>query len=196
MRTGIGDEIIHDRFSYASSWDVAASDKGSAAIKDNRLTLAVQSGVYLVSLRHNLVVNNFYAEITASPSLCRGNDSYGLLVRANAVAYYRFAIHCNSMVSAERISVGTRQILQEPIPSGDAPPGAPGEVRIGLWAGGDEMRLFLNGRFQFSVTESNYPAGTIGVFAHAAGNNAMTVTFTNLEVKEVSYRPPTNTPNP
>jgi hypothetical protein len=196
MRTGIGDVIIQDRFGYASLWDVAASDEGSAAIKDNQLTLAVQPGAYIISLRHDLVVNNFYAEITARPSLCRGDDSYGLLVRANAVAYYRFALHCNSMVSAERISVGKRQILQEPIASGDVPPGAPGEVRIGLWAGGNEMRLFLNGRFQFRVTESNYPSGTVGVFAHAAGDTAMAVTFTTLDVKEVSYRPPTKTPNP
>jgi hypothetical protein len=192
----MGDEIIHDRFSYDSLWDVATSDKGSAMIRDNRLTLAVQPGVYIISLRHELVVDDFYAEITANPSICRGNDSYGLLVRGNAVAYYRFSLYCNSTVGAERISVGTHQILQEPIPSGDVPPGAPGEVRIGLWAGGKELRLFLNDRFQFSITDSNYLSGTIGVFAHAADKNAMAVTFSNLEVKEVTYHPPTNTPKP
>jgi hypothetical protein len=112
------------------------------------------------------------------------------------VAYYRFNLYCNGTVGAERISVGTHQILQEPIPSGDVPPGAPGEVRIGVWAVDNEMRLFLNGRLQFSVTESNYPVGTVGVFARSAGKNAVTVNFSNLRIQEVTYRPPEQTPSP
>ncbi len=196
MRPGLGELLVNDNFAYADLWDVATSDKGSATIKDNRLTIGVQPGVYLISFRHDLIVSNFYAEITAKPDVCRGDDSYGLLVRANAVAYYRFALYCNGMVGAERISVGTRQILQKPIPSGDVPPGAPGEVRIGLWAVGNEMRLFLNGRFQFSLTESTYPSGTIGVFAHSAGENAMAVIFADPEIQKVTYLPPTSTPKP
>ena len=196
MRPDLGEEILKDRFAYADLWDVAASDQGSAAMKDNRLTLAVLPGVYLISLRHELAIGNFYAEITAEPSLCRGEDSYGFLVRANAVAYYRFAVYCNGTVSAERVSVGTHQILQVPIPSGDAPPGAPGKVRIGVWAVGNEMRLFLNGIFQFSVSDSNYTSGTVGVFAHSAGATAVTVNFTDLEIQKAAYSPPTNTPNP
>lgn len=196
MRPGLGDLLVNDNFAYADLWDVATSDKGSATIKDNRLTIGVQPGVYLISLRHELAISNFYAEITARPDVCRGDDSYGLLIRANAVAYYRFALYCNGMVGAERISVGTRQILQKPIPSGDVPPGAPGEVRIGLWAVGNEMRLFLNGRFQFSITESTYPTGTIGVFAHSAGANAMSVIFADPEIQKVTYIPPTSTPSP
>ena len=70
----------------------------------------------MISLRHDLTASDYYAEITARPDLCRGDDSYGLLVRANAVAYYRFSLTCNGNVFAERISVGTRELLQDSPP--------------------------------------------------------------------------------
>ncbi len=196
MRPGLGDIVVTDTFTQRSFWDTATSDQASAEIEDNRLNLSVKSGIYMISLRQELVVNDFYAEITARPGLCRGDDSYGFLVRANAVAYYRFSLSCTGTVSAERISVGTRQILQEPLPSGDVPPGAPGEVRIGVWASGTEMRLFLNGRYQFTITDSNYASGTVGVFVNSAGNNAAVVSFSKLVVQNIVYNPPPQTPQP
>ncbi len=81
-------------------------------------------------MRRELPLSDFYAEITARPSLCRGEDNYGLVVRGVGSSFYRFVLACNGMIRAERISGGTRLPLQEPIPSGDAP-GAPGEVRMG-----------------------------------------------------------------
>jgi hypothetical protein len=148
----------------------------------------------MISLRQDLILGNYYVEITARPSLCRGEDDYGLLVRASAAAYYRFALSCNGTAHVERVSVGTRHILHEPVASGDVPPGAPGEVRIGVWAVETEMRLFLNGRYQFSVTDANYASGTIGFFANSAGDTPVTVTFTDLTVRSVTYVPPTRTP--
>ena len=196
MRPGLSTMLVTDDFSKKSLWDTVTSDQASANINNNRLNLSVQSYVYMVSLRHDLVVDDYYAEITARPGLCRGDDSYGILVRANAVAYYRFALSCNGTASAERISVGTRQLLQAPLLSGDVPPGAPGEVRIGIWAVGNEMRLFLNGRYQFSISDSNYASGTLGVFVNSAGDTAMIVSFSDLTVQRVNYSLPPKTPLP
>jgi hypothetical protein len=196
MLLGLDGIIATDDFSSSSTWDTAASDQGSASISRDRITLAVQPGIYLTSLQRNIVVSDFYAEITARPSLCRGADEYGLLVRANAATYYRFALTCNGQAHAERISVRERHDLQETILSGDVPPGAPGEVRIGVWAVGSELRLFLNGRFQFSITDANLSSGTVGVFANSKGNTPVTVTFSDLVVQAVDYTLPTGTPNP
>ena len=196
MLTGLGSIIASDDFSRSSTWDTAASDQGSASISRNRLTLAVQPGIYLTSLKRDIVAGNFYAEITARPSLCRGEDEYGFLVRANAATYYRFSLTCNGQAHAERISLKERHDLQDPVLSGDVPPGAPGEVRIGVWAAGSELRLFLNGRYQFSISDHNLSSGTVGVFARAAGDTPITVAFSDLEVRAVDYIPPTSTPNP
>ncbi|MCE7860512.1 MAG: hypothetical protein DPW18_04680 [Chloroflexi bacterium] len=196
MRPGLGAELVTDDFSRSSLWETAASDEASAEIIDNRLTLAVQSQVYMTSLRRDLLIEDYYAEITAQPSLCRGEDSYGILVRANGGSYYRFALACNGTVRAERVTNSIRLILQQPLPSGDVPPGAPGSVRIGVWAVGREMRLFLNGRFQFSISDPSFPIGTLGVFVRSAGETAAVVSFTDLVIQEVDYVLPTPTAIP
>ena len=191
---GLGAIIARDDFSNPSRWNTARSDEGAASISHNRLTLSVQPGIYLVSLNTDIAASDFYAEMTAHPLLCRGGDEYGLLVRANAATYYRFSLTCNGMAHAERVSVSERHVLQEPVPSGDVPPGAPGEVRLGVWAAGPELRFFLNDRYQFNATDFNLTSGTIGVFVRAAGDTPVTVTFSDLVVRAVRYAPPTPTP--
>ena len=195
MSPGIGRQTLSDDFSDDSLWDTATSDNGSASLNHNRLTLVVQPGYYLASMRHELIVTDFYAEVTARPSLCRGEDNYGLVVRGVGSSFYRFVLACNGLIRAERISGGRRLAIQEPVPSGDAP-AAPGEVRIGVWAVGGDMRLFLNGRFQFSVMEQTFPSGGLGVFVRSAGDTLTTVIFSDLKVYNVNYIPPTKTPVP
>jgi len=196
MNPGIGAVSLTDDFSDEEIWDTAVSNQGSAAIGRNRLTLAVQPGVYLSSFRRDGTLGDFYAEITARPSLCRGEDNYGVIVRGVGSSYYRFVLSCNRQVWAERVNGGVRLPLQEPVPSGDAPPGAPGEVRIGVWAVGSDIRLFLNGRYQFSIIDKSFPSGAFGVFARSEGEMPMSVTFSDLTVYEVDYTPPTSTPVP
>jgi len=193
---GVGDVIATDDFSDVSTWNTAISDSGSAIIERGHLTIAVNPGVYLHSLQQNLVLGDFYAELTARPSLCRGEDSYGMLVRASAASYYRFSLYCNGTASVERISRFERHVLHDPVSSGDVPPGAPGEVRIGIWADGTELRFFLNDRYQFSVDDMNLPSGTVGVFALSSGDTPVTVIFSDLVVRAVEYMPPQETPMP
>lgn len=196
MSPGIGSILLEDDFSNESAWDTAVSDQGSAAISRNLLTLAAQPGVYLVSMNRETTLGDFYAEITARPSLCRGEDSYGVIIRSTGDSFYRFTLTCNSMVSAERYRSSVRLLMQAPTPSGDAPPGAPGEVRIGIWAVGNEMRLFLNGRFQFSIIDPSSPSGAFGVFVRGAGDTPVSVTFSDFIVYDVEYIAPTKTPGP
>jgi hypothetical protein len=194
MKPGVSSATLTDDFSNKKLWDTAVSDQGSAAIALNRLSLAIQPGVYLESIRREGTFGNFYAEITARPSLCRGEDNYGVIVRSVGRSYYRFVLSCNAQVRAERVNGGIRLPLLEPIPSGDAPRGAPGEVRIGVWAVGSDMRLFLNGRYQFSIKDKSFPSGAIGVFVRSEGDAPMSVTFSDLRVYDVDYVPPTSTP--
>lgn len=195
-KPGVGDSLLTDDFSSPALWDIAASDQASADVSRNRLTLAVQPGFKMSSLRRDIILDDFYAEITARPSLCRGKDEYGLLVRAVPAAAYRFALSCNGMERADRAGVNSTLPLQPPIPSGDVPLGAPGEVRMGVWAVGSELRFFLNGRYQFSVNDKSYASGTVGVFARPDGDTPVTVTFSDFTVYTVHYVFPTRTPKP
>ena len=196
QKPGVGTIILTDDFSSPDLWNIASSDEGSAAISDNHLTLAVGPSLYIVSLRKELILNDFYAELTASPSLCKGQDEYGFLVRASAVAYYRLVLICNGTLRLDRVSGNSRQILQPAVPSSDVPTGAPAEVRMGVWAVGSDLRFFLNGRYQFSMNDRNYSSGTIGAFAHSVADTPVAVTFSNLTVYDVNYSSPTKTPRP
>ena len=67
---------------------------------------------------------------------------------------------------------------------------------MGIWAVGNEMRLFLNGRYQFTVSDPSFPTGAFGVFVRSAEETPATVTFSDLVVYEVDYTLPTKTPIP
>jgi hypothetical protein len=198
MKPGVGEVLLTDDFASATAWNTAVSDQAAVAVGGNRLTIAVQPGVAPVaSFRSGSSFSDLYLEITARPSLCRAGDDYGLLFRApNNVAYYRFAVACNGTAAADRVSLGTPHLLHSPTPSGDVPVGAPGEVRLGVWAVGSEFRFFLNGRYQFAANDKNYSSGRIGVFAHAAGDTPATVTFSDLAVYAVTISGSPGVPTP
>ena len=196
MNPGIGKQIINDDFSDETIWDTVASSQASAIIKDKHLTLAVEPGISIASLRRAVTFGDFYAEITARIGLCRAEDNYGIIIRSTGDSFYRFVLSCNGLMHVERIKSSVRLLIYEPVASGDVPLGAPGEVQIGVWAVSSEMRLFLNGRFQFSVSEKTFPSGAFGVFAQSKGDTPVTVTFSDLKVYDVEYIAPTRTPSP
>ena len=69
----------------------------------NRLVLSITGRAALhLSLRSQPMVGNFYAEATATVSLCRDKDQYGMVFRAAGEDYYRFAVNCNGQVRLER----------------------------------------------------------------------------------------------
>jgi len=196
---GLGEIFIIDDFSSAAAWNTSSSDQGSVSVSRNRITIAAKAPeIYIFSLRNEPLLTDFYIEIDAHPALCRGGDSYGLLFRATSSASYRYALACDGTVRLERMKAYNRpRTIQGALPSGDAPPGSPGDVRLGVWVAGSQMRFFLNGRYQFTATDANLKIGTIGVFAEtSAQNSAMTVTFSDLVVQSVDYIVPTITLTP
>jgi hypothetical protein len=197
-RPGLGPVIFTDDFSDPSQWLTAESSQGSAIVIANRIALAVREPrVGMLSLRDGPILSDFYAEIVARPSLCIGKDDYGLLYRAGSPNdYYRIALTCDGTLRVDRIRSGQASAMTLPAASGDVPRGAPGEVRIGVWVSGPEMRVFLNDHYQFTVFDPIFQSGTLGVFARSAGETAVTITFSDLVVSEVSYASPTPTLTP
>jgi hypothetical protein len=167
-------------------------------VESNRLTLSVRTPKSAVfSLRSEPIMDNFYAEVTARTNLCSGSDEYGMIFRASpGNNYYRYVLACDGTVHLEIVRNAQKSPLSEPLPSGDAPPGAPGEVRLGVWASGTELRFFLNGRYQFSVFDRTFSNGTLGFFARSNGENPLSVNFSDLTVSAVSFASPTPTVTP
>jgi len=82
LHPGVGTQVFSDLFTKDSNWQVASDDSGSIAYGNNELTLAIrQPKVTMATLNRTLYMGDFYLEVTANPSLCRGMDAYGLLLR-------------------------------------------------------------------------------------------------------------------
>lgn len=179
--------ILTDQFEEERMWMIGRFSGGVVSLGKRELTLAVSSERgYLSSLRRQTNLADFYAEITASPSLCRGEDEYGILVRASESSFYRFSLSCDGRARLDRFASGAASSPQTWVMSAAIPPGAPSESRLAVHAVGKEMRFYVNGHFLFSVRDGLLPEGSIGVFARASGDTPITVNFSNLEVYEAS----------
>jgi hypothetical protein len=201
MQPGLGAQSLADDFSDPLAWQAAKteSDGGNdMIINRNRLTAAINiAPAYIFSLRNGLFLKDFYAEVTVKVNRCAPGDSYGMLFRAAGNAdLYRYTLGCNGQVRAERMQANKVIPIQNWLPSGDAPRAAPGEVTLGVWVAGVELRFFLNGHYQFKVIDPVFHNGTLGLFANGVNPNGMNVSFSNLVVRDVGYVSPTPTATP
>ncbi len=187
MRPGIGELIFEDDFSSAGAWQLSQTANGTVALGVNELTIAlVEPRAYLSSIRNEPAFSNFYVEITASPNLCAGLDEYGLLFRVRSLGdFYRFSLSCDGQVRLDRLVGGTGGSPQPWLVSASVPRGSPSSSRLGVWAQGEDLRFFVNDEFQFAVSDRYHPGGQIGVFVRSGGENAVTVSFSDLKVYQI-----------
>lgn len=184
--SGVGKVIYRDDFTANRGWTIPISSEGEINIENGELNIIIQEpDTFLYSVLEEEVFTDFYAEITASPSLCSGNDQYGFMFRA-VDRYYRYALSCDGEERLDLILSQSAAELQPWMVSACVPSAAPCEVRLGVWAVGSEFRLFINGTHQFTVTNEEIARGSLGVFARSAGETAVTVSFTDLVVREIS----------
>jgi len=188
QRPSLGAILFSDDFSEPALWALASNENGRAAFGKGELTIAIQDQkAYVYSLRKGPDLGNFYAEITASPSLCQGADEYGLLLRlASAASFYRFSCSCDGRVRLDRLNEGQASSPQPWLETGVVPIGAPSTSRLGVWASGAEMRFFVNDQVLFTVQDPLIPSGLLGVFARSTGGHALTVNFTDLTVYQIN----------
>lgn len=188
MRPGIGDILLEDSFKDSRQWSLTNMEGGSVAFGKAELTIAISKArEYLFSVRKELDFGDYYAEITANPNLCHDDDEYGMLIRVSPdLDYYRFSLSCNGRVRLDRIYQNQASSPQPWTPSGAFPPGAPSISRLGVWALGEEMRFFINDEYQFTARDPLLIRGGFGVFARSSSDQALTVNFSDLVVREIN----------
>ncbi|NMB91122.1 MAG: hypothetical protein GYA17_22400 [Chloroflexi bacterium] len=200
QRPGVTGQILADDFTHLETWQTLNSQVGNVTFGREELTIAVaQPKGQLFSLRNAPVLTDYYLEITATASLCRSGDVYGLLLHANSDRdFYRFLIGCNGQLRLERVKNAEVVLLHDWTVSGQVPPGSPLVSRIGVWAYNQEMRFFINGVFQFSAVDPVFRSGTLGIFARSGGQTALSVSFSALDIYRLDADaiPPTPTVTP
>ena len=187
LRPDLGATILKDDFTETAQWSLVESESATSAITNNHLTLTLrQPKSYLLTNRSTPFLGNFYAEVTASPQLCRGQDEYGVLVRVtSANSYYRFSLSCDGRAKVERLVNGVAGSMAPWTFHGLIPQTAPSSVRLGVWASGQEVRFFIEDNFLFSVQDTVFFQGGLGLFVRTAEEHAITVTFSELLVREI-----------
>jgi hypothetical protein len=179
-----GSLIFSDDFSDPSLWQESRSSLGSTAVSNQQLTLALtEKGEYIYSLRHEPDLRDFYLEITASPSICRGEDEYGLLIHfAGADNFFRFSLTCDGRARVDRLYKGKPSSPQPLTFSGAIPPGAPSSSRLAILVIGRQMDFYVNGEHIFTISDPSIPEGKLGLFIRSQNQEAMTVNYSDLEV--------------
>lgn len=186
VRPQIGEIVLHDDFTNPAPWQLGQTSTTSIALGEEEITLALnQPGGYLYTLRNEPLLRDFHAEITASPSLCRGEDEYGLLLRVSpSLDFYRFSLTCNGQTRLDKYFQGKASSPQPLMMSGAIPPGAPSQSRLAVWLNGKEMMFFANDEHLFTINDPSLTQGTLGLFVRSRGDNALTVSFSDLIIFE------------
>lgn len=186
LRTGVGDLLVEDDFSDATLWSTSTDNNAAASVSNGKLNLSLKSAKsYLISIRNTPSFMDFYAEVTASPNFCHGEDEYGLIVRSLDGSHYRFALSCDGRAKVDRSYNGALSRQAGWLANGIIPNLAPSSSKLAVWAGGGQMHFFVNDFYLFTVTDSLLYKGNIGVYVHTSGEDDASVSFSNLKVWQV-----------
>lgn len=200
LHPGVGDIYLRDDFSRPALWSSKTGEGGNISIVNNELTLAVQEEkAYIASMFTSDDLSSASVEVTSNVTLCKAEDSYGMLVRSNnEMNGYRFLVNCQGQVKLEILKSGKPYTLVDWMQSGQVLPGSPYQLRLRVWAVKDELRFFLNDVFQFSARDATFQTGKIGLFARQAADTPITVNYSNLVIRSIddNYVLPKATPKP
>ena len=184
MHPDLGVLILADNFSSPSPWPDTATNNTRVGVENNRLNLYSNiSGALLLAPRNAPVIGDFFMEVTASTSLCDGNDEYGLMLRITSTGdHYRFALSCDGRAKIERVLNGAVSMPLEWQAFPVVPAMAPSIVRLSIWASNSEMRFFVNDVLLFTANDTVLYSGRVGAFIRTRSNGPVSVSFSDLMI--------------
>lgn len=183
----LGKVIYEDHFNTSEGWTLPQSSRGLISIGNGELNIIInEPGTYLSGSREKPDVGDFYAEITANPVLCTSRDEYGFLFSVvGGVQYYSFGLSCSGEVRLEKFDGGGIITLYPWTRNASVPAGAPSVTKLAVLAIYDEIHIYINGESLLSLEGQQRRYGSFGVYARSVGDTAMTVSFSDLIVREV-----------
>ncbi|MGB9586065.1 MAG: hypothetical protein ACPL4H_07155 [Anaerolineales bacterium] len=187
LKPKIGALLFSDDFSVGTNWMLAQTNSSSIALGRNEITLAIsQPKTYLYTLRKEPQLDNFYLKINASPNLCLSDDEYGILFRFTTnKEFYRLGLTCDGQLHLDRYMQNRATMIYPKSYSGAVPPGAPSLSLIELWASKNQIIVFINQQYQFTLNDAAILSGSFGLFARTGSHDAMTVNFSDLKVYQI-----------
>lgn len=187
----LGTPDWHDGFdANLHYWYLAADENIELAIEDGSLTMtAFHPGGdnWRVAELRELV--DFYLEAKVSfGDKCSGKDSFGFLVRApdqgggDIDSGYAFAFACDGNFRYYLMQDGEYIGLQNWKSAASLNAGAGQTNTVGVWAEGDQFRVYINGDRVAEFSDSTYSRGLFGLLVRSADTDNFQV-----KVDEMSY---------
>ncbi len=188
IRNTLGNPTYRDTLSAGNNWPLGADDFTSAKVEDGELHLTGLSTIDGWRLTWPLV-KDFYLEMSVSTGNCTGSDRYGLMARVPdktaADRGYLFGLTCDGRYSLRSWNGPTETMTQliNLTSSTAIVSGSQKVNRVGLWAKGEQLALYVNGTLLTQIQDSAFvKEGAFGIFVGAR----QTENFT-IHVDEIAY---------
>lgn len=168
----LGDPTWKDSLDTAKNFYLFENDQTKVEAEDGALALTGRNanGWLGWSLTYAQNPSDFYLEATFRTRTCAGSDLYGIVFRASKEnAGYFFGVTCdgrynltyrdlNNDIQKELISIKAASAIQA---------GSDQINRLGVFAQGDKISLYINGSLIDEVTDSTRSSGYFGAFVAA-----------------------------
>ena len=185
-RTTLGDPVWRDRFTNSANWTLTEDSFTDVEVDDERLVLTGLTSTDGWRLTWP-EVKDFYLEATFRTGTCSGNDHYGLMFRVPdrhaADEGYLLGLTCDGRFWLRLWDGATMDTLVPLTANPAIVQGSNQTNRLGVWAEGEALRLYVNGKLVDELTDDSLTAkGGFGVFVGARKTDHFTV-----YVSEIAY---------
>jgi len=188
---GLGEPTAVETFNSATSvWPLGEDDNLRYEIADGKLLMTAREPIGdQWRINYQSEVSDLYlqAEFITGKG-CSGKDSYGLIIRSTAQDSgiynngYIYTFSCDGNYRLYRLTAGEYVSLLEWTPTVSLHTGPNQPNQMGIWAKGDLLMLYVNGKKVAEVLDGIHPLGYYGLVVRAEGEQDFQVA-----VDEVRY---------
>lgn len=179
----LGDPDWEDTFADGSNWSEYADTRAQIEVRDGQLYFtAFEIGAGPIWTLSWPDARNFYLEVqTLSPRVCSGKDRYGVVFRApDPSRGYRVEIACDGQFRMVEFDESGSQVTVAWTNSESMHVGTNQINRVGVWADGTTLAVYINGVAVAGFNHEGYPRGRFGLFVTAEETSDFTVAFDNV----------------
>ena len=185
-RATLGNPSWRDDFVSGANWPLGEDSFTRAEVAGGELVLTGLTTTDGWRLSWP-VVQDFYLEMTVETGSCASSDHYGLIARVPdlraADRGYLFGVTCDGRYSLRAWDGETMTNLVRATASGSIQAGSERVNRVGLWASGSRLILYVNGVRLTEVEDSRFSEeGSFGVFVGARQTSNFAI-----HVDEIAY---------
>lgn len=189
---GVGDVVYNETFDGTQGWGWGFSDDAVAFTTENGAVKAVTTvgdAGWRVTIGPGASWLDQQIVLKTDTTACTENDEFGLLYRGalddqtGILNGYVFKVTCGGKASVDVIRDNQPSVLVQPL---DVSVNKTGENTLTVWAGRGEMRFYINGVYVATAQDSTFTSGRLGLFVRDRNGGGMTVSFTDLTVRNVT----------